>query len=61
MAQSVVAIENSHCISVEGKDSHNECPGYDTKQSDVEVPEMLWGIRCTPLLPESTLDRNDSN
>ena len=29
------------------------CPGYDTKQSDGEVPVMLglWGIRSTPSLP----------
>ena len=31
----------------------NECSGYDTKQSDVEVPVMLelWGMRSTPSLP----------
>ena len=31
----------------------NECPGYDTKQSDGEVPAMLelWGNRSTPSLP----------
>ena len=31
----------------------HECPAYDTKQSDGEVPVMLelWGIRTTPLLP----------
>ena len=31
----------------------NECPGYDTKQSDSEVPVMLgsWGIQSTPSLP----------
>ena len=31
----------------------NECPGYDTKQSDGEVPVMLelWRIRSTPSLP----------
>ena len=31
----------------------NECPGYDTKQSDGEVPVMLgpWEIRSTPSLP----------
>ena len=31
----------------------NECPGYDTKQSDGEVPAVLelWGMRSTPLLP----------
>ena len=31
----------------------NECPGYDAKQSDGEVPAVLelWGMRSTPLLP----------
>ena len=31
----------------------NEFPGYDTKQSDGDVPVILelWGIRNTPLLP----------
>ena len=31
----------------------NECPGYDTKQSDGEVPVVLelWGMRITPSLP----------
>ena len=31
----------------------NECPGYDTKQSDGEVPAMLelWEMWSTPLLP----------
>ena len=31
----------------------NECPGYDTKQSDGELPVMLehWGMRRTPSLP----------
>ena len=30
----------------------NECPGYDTKESNGEVPVMLepWGIRSTPSL-----------
>ena len=29
------------------------CPGYDTKQSDGEVPVMLelWGMQSTPSLP----------
>ena len=33
--------------------THNECPGYDTKQSDGEIPVMLelWGMLSTPLLP----------
>ena len=31
----------------------NECPGYDTKQSDGEAIVMLelWGMCSTPLLP----------
>ena len=31
----------------------HESPGYDTKQSDGEVPVMLelWGMQSTPLLP----------
>ena len=31
----------------------NECPRYDTKQSDGEVLVMfeLWGMRSTPSLP----------
>ena len=31
----------------------NECPGYDTKQSDGEFPAVLelWGMQCTPSLP----------
>ena len=31
----------------------DECPRYDTKQSDGEVPVMLelWGMWNTPLLP----------
>ncbi len=35
------------------RDTPHECPGYDTKQSDGEVPVMLglWGIRITPSLP----------
>ena len=31
----------------------NECPGYDTKQSDGKAQVMLklWGVRSTPSLP----------
>ena len=31
----------------------NEFPGYDTKQSDGEIPAVLelWGMRSTPSLP----------
>ena len=42
IAQSVGAVEYP-----------NECPGYDTKLSDGEVPAVLelWGMRSTPSLP----------
>ena len=29
----------------------NECPDYDIKQSDGEVPVMLRRMQSTPLLP----------
>ena len=37
----------------QGKTSPNECPGYNTKQSDGEVPGMLelWELWSTPSLP----------
>ena len=38
MAQSAGAVEYTNCISA---DSLNECPGYDTKQSDGETSVML--------------------
>ena len=33
--------------------NHNECSGYDTKQSDCEVPVILkfWGMLSNPSLP----------
>ena len=51
--KSVGAVEYTNCISAEEQDPHNECLGYDTKQSDGEVPVMLelWGMRSTPSLP----------
>ena len=58
IAQLAGAVEYTDCTSAEGYDpphthTHNECSGYDTKQSDGEVPVMLgpWGIQSTPLLP----------
>ena len=36
-AQSAEAAEYTDCISAERHDSLNECPRYDTKQSDGEV------------------------
>ena len=34
----------------------NKCPGYDTKQSDGEVPvtQELWRMHCTLSLPSLT-------
>ena len=34
LAQSAAAAEYTDCVSEERLDSPNECPGYDTKQSD---------------------------
>ena len=46
MAQLAGAVEYTDSIP-------NECPGYDSKQSDGEVPVMLefWGMWNTPSLP----------
>ena len=45
VAQSVGAVEYTDCF--------NECPAYDTKQSDGEVPIMLelWEMQSTPSFP----------
>ena len=54
IAKSAGAVEYTDCNSVEGQDpTPNECPRYDTKQSDDEAPVMLelWGMWSTPLLP----------
>ena len=53
VAQSAGAVEYTDCFSAEGQEPPNECPGYDTKQFDGEVPAVLelWGIWSTPLLP----------
>ena len=50
IAQSAEAVEYTDCTSAEGQYSPNECPGYDTKQSDGEVQVMLelWEMLCTP-------------
>ena len=59
IAQSAGTVEYTDCFSAEGKTHPNKCPGYDTKQSDGEVPVRLelWGIAIPP---RSTLARNDS-
>ena len=47
------APEYTDCISAKVWDSPNECPGYDTKQSDGEASVILelWGIWSTLSLP----------
>ena len=47
------AVEYIDCFFAEGVPPPRECPVYDTKQSDGEVPVMLevWGMWSTPLLP----------
>ena len=51
-AQSAGAVEYTNYFSAE-RYLPNECPGYDTKQSDGEVPVMLelWEMWSTPSLP----------
>ena len=53
MAQSAMTVKFIDYFSAEWQDSPNKCPGYDTKQSDGEVPVMLelWGMLSTPSLP----------
>ena len=45
------AVEYTDCISTEGEDFPNKCPGLDTKQSDGEATVILelWGTQRTPL------------
>ena len=54
IAQLGGAVEYTDCTSANGWDHPpNECPGYDTKQSDGEVPAVLelWGMQSNPSLP----------
>ena len=53
LAQSQLGLLNTPTASLQkGKTPipHNMFPGYDTKQSDDEVPVMLelWGMQSTP-------------
>ena len=43
-------VEYTNCFSAEGWEPPNECPGYNTKQSDSEVLVMLelWGMWSIP-------------
>ena len=51
LAHSAGTVEYTDCFSAEGLNPPNECPGYDTKQSDDEVPAVLglWGSTKVPL------------
>ena len=53
VAELARAVEYTDFFSAKGKTLPNECPGYDTKQSDGKAPVMpeLWGMRSTPSLP----------
>ena len=47
------AVKYTDCFSAEELDlPHNECPGYNTKQSDGAVPVMLefWGKAEHPFI-----------
>ena len=49
-----LALKNSPTAPLQrDKTLPNECPGYDTKQSDGEVPVItgLWGMLSNPSLP----------
>ena len=49
-----MGLENTLTGSLQrGKTHPNECPGYDTEQSDGVVPVLLefWGMWSTPSLP----------
>ena len=51
--QSAGPVEYTDCTLQTGKITPpQECPGYDTKQSEGEVPLRLelWGMQSTPLL-----------
>ena len=52
MAQLTEPAEYTNCVSAEGQDSPNKCPGYDTKQFDSKAPVMLelWRMQSTPSL-----------
>ena len=54
VVQSTGSVEYTDCFSAEGSHIYNnECPGYDTKKSDDEVPVKLeiCGMQSTSSLP----------
>ena len=65
MTQSAGTAKYTDCISEEGLDSPKECPGYESTQTDGEVPVMLdlRGMQSIPFItiaPRSTLARSGS-
>ena len=50
--KSTFTVQSAGAVEYIDKDPPNECPGYDTKQSDGEDPLIpkLWGIRSTTSL-----------
>ena len=48
-----LGLQNTLTAPLQRGNPPNECPAYDTKQSDGEVPAVLelWGMRSTPSLP----------
>ena len=58
IAQLAAAVEYINCFSADRYPPlhSNECPVYDTKQSDSGVPGM-WSIPLLPLLPGQLLPR----
>ena len=53
IAQSAGVEELLPALQQKGKTAPNKCPGYDTEQSESEVPVILglWSMRITPSLP----------
>ena len=55
------AVEYTNCISAEGQDTSNECPGYDTKQSGGEAGTLVnVEYPFIAITPRSTLAQNGS-
>ena len=52
IALSAWAVKYTDCIFAEGQELPNECPDFETKQSDYKAPVMqeLWKMRITSLL-----------
>ena len=52
-AKSAGAVKYTDYTSEERQNTSNECPGYNTKQSNGEIPVILelWGMRSIPSLP----------